>query len=155
MSLFCWTQRKIFCRNFVTRLFWVTIDFHNRKTILWMSMVPQNCSVSNILQIIFLCVQQKKRHSNSLELLEGKWHHFHFWVNYPFNLTVAGKVYLESIWKPLLWLFILANVLIKYGQDSICCYLQSLKYPKRQEYHIVKCLLYFIFINDNESFVMN
>ncbi len=33
MSLFCWTQRKIFLRKFVTRLFWGTIDFHSRKKI--------------------------------------------------------------------------------------------------------------------------
>ncbi len=31
MSLFCWTQRKIFWRKFVTRLFWGTIDFHSRE----------------------------------------------------------------------------------------------------------------------------
>ncbi len=31
MSLFCWTQRKIFWRKFVTRLFWGTIDFHSRR----------------------------------------------------------------------------------------------------------------------------
>ncbi len=31
MSLFCWTQRKIFWRRFVTRLFWGTIEFHSRK----------------------------------------------------------------------------------------------------------------------------
>ncbi len=31
MSLFCRTQRKIFWRKFVTRLFWGTIDFHSRK----------------------------------------------------------------------------------------------------------------------------
>ncbi len=30
--LFCRTQRKIFWRKFVTRLFWGTIDFHSRKT---------------------------------------------------------------------------------------------------------------------------
>ncbi len=60
ISLFCWTQRKIFWRKFVTRLFWGTIDFHSRKKILWKSMEPQNCSVSHILQNIFLCVQQNK-----------------------------------------------------------------------------------------------
>ncbi len=32
ISLFCQTQRKIFWRKFVTRLFWGTIDFHSRKT---------------------------------------------------------------------------------------------------------------------------
>ncbi len=36
MCLFCWTQRKIFWRKFVTRLFWGTIDFHSRRNkILW------------------------------------------------------------------------------------------------------------------------
>ncbi len=31
MSLFCWTQRKIFWRKFVIRLFWGTIHFHSRE----------------------------------------------------------------------------------------------------------------------------
>ncbi len=31
ISLFCRTQRKIFWRKFVTRLFWGTIHFHSRK----------------------------------------------------------------------------------------------------------------------------
>ncbi len=52
-------------------------------------MVPQNCSVSHILQNIFLCVQQNKYIHTGLELLEGKlWQDCHFWVNYPFKLTL-------------------------------------------------------------------
>ncbi len=35
-------------------------------------MVPQNCSVSHILQNIFLCVQQNKDSHTGLELLEGE-----------------------------------------------------------------------------------
>ncbi len=35
-------------------------------------MVPQNCSVSHILQNIFLCVQQNKDIHTSLELLEDE-----------------------------------------------------------------------------------
>ncbi len=35
-------------------------------------MVPQNCSVSHILQNIFLCVQQNKDIHTGLELLEGE-----------------------------------------------------------------------------------
>ncbi len=31
ISMFCRTQRKIFGRQFVTRLFWGTIDFHSRN----------------------------------------------------------------------------------------------------------------------------
>ncbi len=58
-------------------------------------MVPQKCSVSHILQNIFLCVQQNKDIHTGLKLLEGVtdlwqrvskwWQNFHFWVNYPFN----------------------------------------------------------------------
>ncbi len=59
--------------KFVTRLFWGTIDFHSRIFfLLWKSMVPQNCSVSHILQNIFLCVQQNKDIHTGLELLEGE-----------------------------------------------------------------------------------
>ncbi len=43
-----------------------------RKKIQWKSMVPQNCSVSHILQNIFLCVQQNKDIYTGLELLEGE-----------------------------------------------------------------------------------
>ncbi len=35
-------------------------------------MVPQNYSVSHILQNIFLCVQQNKDIDTGLELLEGE-----------------------------------------------------------------------------------
>ncbi len=35
-------------------------------------MVPQNCSVSHILQNIFFCVQQNKDIHSGLELLEGE-----------------------------------------------------------------------------------
>ncbi len=51
-----------------------TIDFHSRKKkILWKSMVPQNGSVSHILQNIFLCVQQKNKDIHTgLDLLKGE-----------------------------------------------------------------------------------
>ncbi len=35
-------------------------------------MVPQNCSVSHILQNIFICVQQNKHIHKGLELFEGE-----------------------------------------------------------------------------------
>ncbi len=35
-------------------------------------MVPQNCSVSHIIQNIFLCVQQNKDILRGLELFEGE-----------------------------------------------------------------------------------
>ncbi len=71
--LFCWTQRKIFWRKFLTRLFWGNIDLHKGGGgIWWKSMVPQNCSVSHILQNIFLCVQQNKSINAGMELLEDE-----------------------------------------------------------------------------------
>ncbi len=42
------------------------------KKILWKPMVPQNCSVSHILQNIFLCVQQNKDINTGLEILDSK-----------------------------------------------------------------------------------
>ncbi len=35
-------------------------------------MVPQNCSVSHIIQNIFLCVQQNKDIPTGLEILEAE-----------------------------------------------------------------------------------
>ncbi len=40
--------------------------------LLWMSMVPQNSLITNFLQNIFLCVQQKKDIHTGLELLEDE-----------------------------------------------------------------------------------
>ncbi len=59
-------------RKFVTRLFWGTIDFHSRKKNTMEVNGAQNCSVSHILQNIFLCVQQNKDIHTGLELLEGE-----------------------------------------------------------------------------------
>ncbi len=38
----------------------VAIDFHNMKKILWKSMATSNCLIINILQNIFVWVQQKR-----------------------------------------------------------------------------------------------
>ncbi len=73
ISLFCWTQRKIFWRMWETEQFWSTIDFHSIYFfLLWKSMVPQNSLITNFLQNIFLCVQQNKEIHTGLELLEGE-----------------------------------------------------------------------------------
>ncbi len=66
-------------------------------------MVPQNCSVSHILQNIFLCFQQNKDIHKGLELLEV--HELHFWMNYHFNVFGLGGLDLlnaataaEQVW---------------------------------------------------------
>ncbi len=51
------------------------------------SMATINCLVTNILQSIFFCVQQKKETCVDLEQLWG-WasdDSFYFWANYPFK----------------------------------------------------------------------
>ncbi len=72
MTLFCWTQMKIFWRMWETEQFWGTIDFHSIFFLLWKSMVPQNSLVTNFLQNIFLCVQQNKDIHSGLGLLQGE-----------------------------------------------------------------------------------
>ncbi len=61
-------------------------------------MVPQNCSVSHILQNIFLCVQQNKDIHTGLELLEGEqiMTEFYFWVNYPFKCCANAEFTLHN-----------------------------------------------------------
>ncbi len=89
MFLFCRTQRKIFWRKFVTRLFWGNIDFSSLTYIVGKkkTIVPQNCSVSHILQNILICVQQNKHIHTGLELRGDTWcHNSLFWVNYPFKI---------------------------------------------------------------------
>jgi len=43
-----------------------------KKILLWKSMVSINCLVTNILQNIFFCVQQKIEIHTGLEQLEGE-----------------------------------------------------------------------------------
>jgi len=45
---------------------------YSRKKILWKSMGPVNYLVTDILQNIFICVQQKKEIHTGLKQLEGE-----------------------------------------------------------------------------------
>jgi len=49
-----------------------TIDFYSRKKILCKSMGYINILVTDIIQYIFFCVQQKKEIHTGLKLLEGE-----------------------------------------------------------------------------------
>ncbi len=73
-------------KNVETEQFWGTIDFHSIFFLLWKSMEPQNSLVTNFLQNIFLCVQNKDIHTG-LEILEGEllMTEFAFLANYPFK----------------------------------------------------------------------
>ncbi len=52
----------------VTKQLTAAIDFHSMGKIPWKSMATISCSVTNILQNIFFCVQQKK----GLEKVQGE-----------------------------------------------------------------------------------
>ncbi len=100
-------------KNFeVPKSCWSPIDFHNKKEILWKSMGTNNCSITNILQNIFFCVQHKKENHTGLERHEG-WVNddkiFIFKVNYPFNTIKELKtfmIYSDHWWKRVNFSFI-------------------------------------------------
>jgi len=62
--------------NFFLLLLTLPIDFHSMEK---KKVNGTNQLVINILQYIFVCVQQKKENQTS------KCQNFYFWVNYPFN----------------------------------------------------------------------
>ncbi len=81
VSFFCWTQKKVFWRMLVTKQLIVAIDFYSILSILWKSMATINCLVTNLLQNIFFCAQQKKETQvwNTLRVSKW-WQNCNFWV---------------------------------------------------------------------------
>ncbi len=88
MCLFCWTQRKIFWRKFVIRLFWGTIDFHRRKKKYYGSQwCPRTALFPTFFRIssfVFSRIKTFIQVWNYLRVSKW-WQNFHFWVNYPFK----------------------------------------------------------------------
>ncbi len=88
MSLFCWTQRKIFWRMWETEQFWGTIDLHS---IFFPTMevngAPKQPGYKLSSKLSSFC-SAEQRHSYSLGTTWG-WvnddKNCHFWVNYPFK----------------------------------------------------------------------
>ncbi len=63
MTLFCWTQNRIFWRKFVTRLFWGTIDFYSRKkNTMEVNSAPELLCFSHSSEYLPLC-SAEQRHS--------------------------------------------------------------------------------------------
>ncbi len=74
MSLLCWTQRKIFWRKFVIRLFWGTIDLHSRKrNTMEVNGAPELLCFPHSSEYLPLC-SAEQRHSYRFETTWG-------WVN--------------------------------------------------------------------------
>ncbi len=90
MSLFYWTQRKIFWRMWETEQFWGTIDFHNIYFFPMKSMVPQNSLVTNFLfRIYFFVFSRINKWIQVWNYMKVSkwWQNSNYWVNYPFNHT--------------------------------------------------------------------
>ncbi len=89
ISLFCWTQMKIFWRKFVTSLFWGTIDFHSRKiNIMEVNGAPELCFPLSS-EYLPLCLA-KQRHSYRFGTIWG-------WVNDD-NIFIFGWTIPLSRW---------------------------------------------------------
>ncbi len=90
MSLFCWTQMKIFWRMWETEQFWGIIDFHS---IFFSYYGSQWCPKTSWLQTFFkissFVFSRTKKFIQVWNYLRVSkwWQNFHFWVNYPFNIS--------------------------------------------------------------------
>ncbi len=95
MCLFCRTQRKIFWRKFVTRLFWGTIDLHSReKNTMEINGAPELLCFPHSSEYLPLC-SAEQRHSYRFGTTWG-------WVNddriFIFGWTVPLIHILIYIW---------------------------------------------------------
>ncbi len=100
MSLFCRTQRKIFWREFVTRLFWGTIDFHSRKKKYYgCQWCPRTALFPTFLRISSFVFSRTKAFIQVWNYLRVSkwWQNFHFWVNYPFKSTEGQRTIAHSL----------------------------------------------------------
>ncbi len=94
ISLFCRTQRNIFWRKFVTRLFWGTIDFHSRekKNTMEVNGAPELLCFPHSSEYLPLC-SAEQRHSYRFGTTWG-------WVNddriYIFGWTIPLRLRLGS-----------------------------------------------------------
>ncbi len=88
MSLFCWTQRKIFWRMWETEQFCGTIDFHSFFSYYGSQWCPKTAwlqkSFFKISSSVFCRTKKFIQVWNYLRVSKW-WQNFHFWVNYPFK----------------------------------------------------------------------
>ncbi len=94
MCLFCRTQRKIFWRKFVTRLFWGTIDFYDKKYYgsQWCPRTALFPTFFRISSFVFSRTKTFIQVWNYLRVSKW-WQNFHFWVNYSFNVCLGWSDY--------------------------------------------------------------
>ncbi len=135
ISLYCRSQRKIFWRKFVTKLFWGTIDFHRKKYIYYgRQWCPRNALFPIFFKISSFVFSRTKTFIQVLNHLRGSklWQNFHVWVNYPFKWLWT----LEWLLVPdgLVWVF--EKLLIYwdfYAQQSLAITKNG---PKKRKYPV-------------------
>ncbi len=113
MSLFCWTQWKIFWRKFVIRLFWGTIDFHSRKKyyVQWCQWYPNGALFPTLFRI------SEQRHSYRFGTT---W----WWVN-DNRILIFGRTI--PLRRPVLW-----YLMLLFTKSLLCNYcLLNIGYYKK------------------------
>ncbi len=113
MCLFCWTQRKIFWRKFVIRLFWGTIDFTSRKNKYCGSQwCPRTSLFPSFFRISSFVFSRTNTFMQVWKYLRmSKWQNFNFWVYCPFKAFICGKPkpscsrrhYWDLVFSPSCW----------------------------------------------------
>ncbi len=101
MSLFCWTQRKIFWRMWETEQLWGTIDFHSIFFSYYGSQwCPKTAWLQTFFKISSFVFGRTKIFIQVWNYLRVSkwWQNFHFWVNYPFN-AICDRVQLLTLTK--------------------------------------------------------
>ncbi len=94
MSFFCWTQTKIFWRMWETEQFWGTIDFYSIFFSYGSQWCPKIAWLQTFIKIyssVFGRTNKFIQVWNSLRMSKW-WQNFHFWVNYPFNLSISWNL---------------------------------------------------------------
>ncbi len=101
MSLFCWTERKIFWRMWETEQFWGTVDFHSIFFSYYGSQwCPKTAWLQTFFKISSFVFGRTKKFIQVWDYLRVSkwWQNFHFWVNYPFNILMIFGTKEKLFW---------------------------------------------------------
>ncbi len=93
MSLFCWTQRKIFWRMWETAVLG-TIDFHSIFFSYYGSQwCPKTAWLQTFFKITSFVFSRTKKFIQVWNYLRVSkwWQNFNFWVNYPFKTHCSAN----------------------------------------------------------------
>ncbi len=98
MSLFCWTQKKIFWVMWETEQFWGTIDFHSIFISYYGSQwCPKTVWLQTFFKISSFVFGRTKKLIQVWNYMKASkwWQNFHFWVNYRFKGVESAR----SVWN--------------------------------------------------------